>query len=122
MSIVSDHLGGEGRVGFQRCESVDRAAAPPSGGSAKPAFTGARARSGRRRFTLVLTLAKPARVVATVSRKGARKPLGRVRFKARTGRVSKTIRKVAGKRLRKGTYKVVVTVGATSRTLTVKVR
>lgn len=116
--------------GFQACESVDRAAAPggttPGPAPGKPAapapFTAAKATAGKRRFTLRLTLRKAGTVSVKVTRRGARKALGTVRYKARAGRFSRTVTKVRGKRLRRGTYRVVVTVAGTSKTLTVKVR
>lgn len=120
--------------GFQTCESIDRAAArtngPPAGGGspggktpAAPApFTKAKVSGARRTFTLRLELRKAATVSVTVTRRGARKALGRLSYKAKAGRFSRTIRTVRGKRLRRGTYVVVVKVGARSQKLTVKVR
>jgi len=124
--------------GFAACESVDRAGAPPTNGSppgvpggnppsspavkAPAAFTKARATAGRRRFTLSLTLRKAGKVTVTVTRKGARKALGKVTFKAKKGKVRRTIRKVGRRRLSRGTYRLVVKVGATSKKLTVKVK
>lgn len=127
--------------GFQACEAVDRAAAPVvppppaprargdppaapggNGGRPAPAFSAARALGGRRRFTLTLRLAKAATVTVTVSRRGARRPLGRLTFRARKGKGSWTIRKVGRTTLRRGSYRLLVKVGATSKTLDVKVR
>lgn len=120
--------------GFQVCESVDRAAAPvpgpvPPGGDGKPttpttpaAFTKPKAVGGKRRFRLTLQLRAAASVSVTVTRKGAKKAPGKTSFKGRKGAVSRTFTKIGRKRLTRGTYRVVVKVGKTSRTLTVKVR
>ncbi|MEV4422729.1 calcium-binding protein [Patulibacter sp. NPDC049589] len=119
--------------GFTSCESLDRAAAPPvedpKKGKTDPgkqtapaAFTGAKAVAGRRRFSLSLTLRAAAKVTVTVTRKGARKALGKVTFKAKKGKVKRGFSKIGRKRLTRGTYRVVVRVGKTSRTLTVKVK
>jgi hypothetical protein len=130
-SAVVDAIDVVAGDGFQACESVDRAAAPggtPGPGPGKQAaagpapFTGAKATAGKRRFTLRMTLRKAATVSVKVTRRGAKKALGTVRYKAKAGRFTRTITKVRGKRLRRGTYKLVVTVAGTSKALTVKVR
>lgn len=118
---------------FQTCESVDRAAAPAppgpvdgGGGKTTPAspavLASAKAVAGRRRFRLTLVLRKAATVTVTVTRKGAKKALGRTSFRAKKGTVRRTITKVGRRRIGRGTYRVVVKVGKTTRTFTVKVK
>ncbi len=117
--------------GFQACESVDRAAPPAGGGGGgggggkavtPAAFSKAKVTGARRAFTLRLTLRKAATVTVTVTRNGSRKALGAVRYKARKGSFSRTIRKVRGKSLRRGGYRVVVKAGGKTQTLKVTVR
>lgn len=123
--------------GFQTCESIDRSA-PRAGGPAAPGgpkapgtgvppstvapFSGAKLTGARRQFRLRLTLPRAATVSVTVTRSGARKALGRISYKAKAGRFSRTIRSVRGKRLRRGTYLVVIEVGSRSQKLKVKIR
>ncbi|MEV4418757.1 hypothetical protein AB0L40_02135 [Patulibacter sp. NPDC049589] len=103
--------------------------APPAGGGSSAgtkrpalAFRAAKAVAATRGFRLQLTLAKAATVSVTVTRRGAKKALGILRYKAKKGPFRRTITKVHGKRLKRGTYKVVVTSGKTKKTLTVRVR
>lgn len=129
-TAVVDQLDIVASDGFTVCESIDRAGASPPGtnppGKSTPTvpapFTAAKATAGKRRFTLKLTLRKAATVSVKVTKRGAKKALGTVKYKAKAGKFSRTIRKVRGRTLRRGTYKVVVTVSGTSKTLTVKVR
>lgn len=107
---------------------------PPGGGTSPPgtgapptrittsAFTAARVTGARRSFTLSLTLPKAAKITVTVHRKGVRKALGKLTYKARKGSFKHTIAKVGKHRLKKGTYKVVVTAGTTTKALSVRVR
>jgi len=60
-------------------------------------------------------------VQITVTRKGAKKPLGSVSFKAKKGNFSRTVTTVGGQRLRPGRYAVAIKVGATMKTFTVRV-
>jgi hypothetical protein len=60
-------------------------------------------------------------VQITVTRKGAKKPLGTVTFKAKKGNFSRTVATVGWQRLRPGRYVVAIKVGATKKTLTVRV-
>jgi hypothetical protein len=98
----------------------------PSGGgpspTAKPAFTAAKVVGGKRALTVRLTLRKAATVTITVTRRGARKALGSLRYKAKKGTFRHTVTKVRGKRLKRGTYKVAIKAGATAKTLTARVR
>ena len=57
----------------------------------------------------------------TVTRKGAKKPLGSVSFKAKKGNFSRTVTTVGGRRLRPGRYVVAIKVGTTKKTLTLRV-
>lgn len=117
---------------FANCESVDRAAAAPTppggrpGPGARPAtpaaFTKARLTAGKRRFTISLTLRSAMKVTITVTRKGARRALGKVTYTGRKGTFRRTVTKVGNKRLRRGTYRVVIKAGSTSKTLSVKVK
>ena len=68
-----------------------------------------------------MTLSRAATVRITVTRKGAKKPLGTLTYKAKKGDFRRTITTVGGKRLRPGTYKVVIKVGATTKALVVRV-
>ncbi|HWK29363.1 MAG TPA: hypothetical protein VNS09_22560 [Solirubrobacter sp.] len=104
---------------------------PPGGGAAPPppkpsagpaAFTSARAAAARRAFTLSLKLPKAAKVTVTVYRKGAKKALGKLTYKAGKGTFKRRITNVGGHRLKQGAYRVVVAVGATTKTLSVSVR
>ncbi|MDW5593144.1 calcium-binding protein [Conexibacter stalactiti] len=125
--------------GFQACESVDRAAAPapgpapggqqPVGPAQRRAATGtppalrtASARGGTRRFTLTLALRRASTVTITVTRRGARRPLGKITLRARKGTTTRTIRAFGRRALRAGSYRVVIRAGATSQTLAVRVR
>jgi Ca2+-binding RTX toxin-like protein len=134
-SAQVDALDVIGTDGFQVCESVDRAAAPAgppppgpgTGGAAAPRVAAvklslAKATAGRRRFTVAFTLDRAATVTVTVTRKGARKALGSVSFRGRAGRNTRIVKKVRGRALARGTYKLSVKVGRTARTLTVRVR
>lgn len=101
---------------------------PPAGGGSTtdpkpaPAFSAAKITGAKHAFSLRLTLAKATTVRVTVTRRGARKALGTLTYKAKKGSFTRKIAKVRGKRLRRGTYKVVVQAGATKKTLTVRVR
>lgn len=128
-----------GQDGFQLCETVDRAAAPvpPPVGPQQPVgpaprrakdptppatLRSASARGGTRRFTLTLALRRASTVTITVTRRGARRALGKVTVRARRGTTTRTIRALGRRALRAGSYRVVIRVGATSQTLTVRVR
>ncbi len=122
-----------GADGFQVCETVDRAAAPapaptPTPTPGTPAVTpavlapGAKVTAGKRRFTVVFTLRRAATVTLTVTKKGARKALGKVTIKAKKGKTTRAITKIGKRKLAKGTYKVVLKVGSSSKTFSVKVR
>ncbi|MDX8152429.1 calcium-binding protein [Patulibacter brassicae] len=111
------------------CEAVDRAvpgtgpdrpgAPPASGGGAR--LLRASARPLRAGIALSLRVSAPTTVTVAV-RRGARS-LGRVRFRVpRAGGWSRSIRSVGGRRLRRGTYRLRVSTGASSRTLTARVR
>jgi Ca2+-binding RTX toxin-like protein len=123
--------------GFQLCESVDAAAlatpgpapgttppatTPPAKTSAPSTLQKAGATGGRKRLTLSLTLRRAATVTITVTRSGARKPLGKVTIKAKAGKTTRVLRKVGRTALRAGRYRVVVRVGTTTKTFTVRVR
>jgi hypothetical protein len=99
---------------------------PPGGATTKPkptpAFSAAKAIAAKRAFTLRLTLPKAATVRVTVTRKGAKKALGTLTYKAKKGTLTRKIAKVRGKRLKRGTYTIVVQAGATKKTLTVRVK
>lgn len=125
-----------GQDGFQLCETVDRAAAPgptppappqpvgptPRRAGAPSALRTASARGGNRRFTLTLALRRATTVTITVTRRGARRPLGKVTLRARRGTTSHTIRAIGRRALRAGRYRVVIRAGGKSQTLTVRVR
>lgn len=124
--------------GFQSCETVDRAAAPgpppvgpqPPVGPAQrrtavatpPVLRSARARSGTRRFTLTLALRRATTVTITVTRRGARRPLGTITLRGRRGTSSHTIRRLGRRALSAGRYRVVIRAGGKSQTLDVRVR
>jgi hypothetical protein len=96
----------------------------PGGGGTKPsapAFSAAKVVSGKRAFTVQAQLSQAATVRITVTRKGAKKPLGTVTYKAKKGNFSRTVTTVGGQRLRPGRYAVAIKVGATQKTLTVRV-
>jgi len=98
---------------------------PPGGGSGTkpaPVFSAAKAIAAKRAFVVRLKLAKAATVTITVTRRGAKKALGKLTYKAKKGAFTRKITKVRGKRLTRGTYKVVVRAGTTTKTLSVKVR
>lgn len=57
----------------------------------------------------------------TVTRKGAKKPLGSVTYKGKVGNFSRTVKAIGGKRLGPGRYVVAIKAGATTKTLTVRV-
>lgn len=86
-----------------------------------PAFSAAKATAAKGAFTVRMTLSQAASVRITVTRKGAKKALGTVTFKAKKGDFRRTITAVGGKRLRPGTYNVVIKVGATTKALVVRV-
>lgn len=97
---------------------------PAAGAPAKPAaaFTAAKAVAARRAFTLRLTLRQAATVRVAIARKGSRKVLGRLTFKVgRKGAFARRIAVVGGRRLRPGAYTVAITVGATRKTVGVRV-
>lgn len=139
-----------GQDGFQVCESVDRAAPPapgpgpgsrpgpggsgggtgngPNGPSGRPRglvgapLRAASASGGARRVTLSLTLRRATTVTVTVTRRGARRALGKVTFRAKAGRSTRTLTSVGRRALRPGSYRLVVRAGASTRTFTVRVR
>jgi hypothetical protein len=97
----------------------------PAGGqgkSAAPTFSAAKAIAGKGAFTVQLKLGQATTVRLTVTRKGAKKPLGTVTYKAKAGNFSRTVTKVGGKRLQPGRYAVAIKAGATTKTLSVQVR
>lgn len=98
---------------------------PPSAGgqgkSTVPAFSAAKVVPGKGAFTVQAKLSQAATVQITVTRKGARKPLGTVTFKAKKGNFSRSVTAVGGHRLQPGRYLVAIKVGATKKTLTVRV-
>jgi hypothetical protein len=85
------------------------------------ALVAAKASAERSAFTLEVTLREPAAVRVTVTRKGAKKALGTLTFKAKAGKFKRRIAKVGGKRLAPGPYAVAVKVGPTTKTLSVRV-
>jgi len=89
--------------------------------SSTPAFSGATVTAAKHAFTLRLKLPRAATVRVTVTRKGAKKALGTLAYKAKKGTFKHTIAKVGGQRLRPGTYKVLIKVGSTTKSLTVRV-
>ncbi len=96
----------------------------PAAAPAKPAaaFSAVKATAAKRAFTLRLTLRKAATVRIVVARRGARRALGTLTFKARRkGAFTRRIAVVGGRRLRPGSYTVAITVGPTRKTLTVRV-
>jgi hypothetical protein len=97
---------------------------PAGGGQGKssaPTFSAAKAIAGKGAFTVQLKLAKATTVRVTVARKGAKKPLGTITYKAKAGNFSRTVKAVGGKRLGPGKYVVRVKAGTTTKTLTVRV-
>jgi hypothetical protein len=86
------------------------------------AFSAAKAIAAKRAFTLRLTLPKAATVRVTITRKGAKKALGTLTYKAKKGAFSRKITKVRGHRLSRGTYKIAIQAGTTKKTLTVSVK
>lgn len=124
---VTPPSGGGGTTTTTPAPGGGTTAPPPGGGTTTkpkptPAFSAAKAIAAQRAFTLRLTLAKAATVRVTVTRRGAKKALGTVTYKAKKGAFARKIAKVRGTRLKRGTYTVVVAVGATKKTLTVRVR
>lgn len=96
----------------------------PGGRSTKPtapAFSAAKVVPGKRAFTVQAKLSQAGTVQITVTRKGAKKPLGAVTYKAKKGNFSRTVTTVGGQRLRPGRYVVAIKVGTTKKTLTVRV-
>ncbi|MCW2993265.1 MAG: Hemolysin-type calcium-binding region [Conexibacter sp.] len=120
--------------GFQLCEAIDRAVPlPPAPGptptpptppktSAPAALQKATATGGRKRLTLTLTLRRASTITITITRVGARKALGKLTIKAKAGKSTRVVRKVGKRTLRAGRYRVVVRVGTTTKTFTVRVR
>lgn len=120
------------------CTTVDLPAADPgTGGSPEngpagtpvptptpPAFSTITLKGKKGAFKLSLIAAVPTSITVTVTRKGAKKPLGKTTFKATKAEVpvSRTFRKIGGKSLKAGTYKVKLEAGQTKRTLSVKVK
>jgi hypothetical protein len=98
---------------------------PPAGRTPSsptaPAFSAAKASAAKGAFTVRMTLSQAATVRITVTRKGAKKALGTLTYKAKKGNFQRTITKVGGKRLRPGTYNVVIKIGATTKALVVRV-
>jgi len=86
-----------------------------------PAFSGAKVIAAKRGFKVQLQLPQAATVRITVTRKGAKKALGTLTYKAKKGSFKRTVTKVGGKRLRPGPYKVAIKVGSTTKTLPVQV-
>lgn len=91
------------------------------GKSAAPTFSGAKTIAGRGSFTVQMKLRQAVSVRITVTRKGAKKPLGTVTYKAKAGSFSRTVKKLGGKPLRPGRYVVAIKAGATTKTLAVVV-
>ena len=94
------------------------------GGSGKPsgsALETAKAIPGKGSFTVQVGLRQAATVRVTVTRKGAKKALGTLTYKAKAGTFKRKITTVGGKRLSPGTYTVVVAVGSTTKKLTVTI-
>ncbi len=85
------------------------------------ALSAAKATPGKRSFTVQVGLRQAATVRVTVTRKGAKKALGTLTYKAKAGNSSHKITTVGGKRLTAGSYKVLIKVGPTARTLIVRV-
>jgi hypothetical protein len=97
-------------------------APPASPAPAKAAaFSAAKVTTAKGALIVRLQLAQAATVHITVTRKGAKKPLGTLAYKAKKGAFKHKITRLGGKRLRPGMYKVAISVGATTRTLTVRV-
>ncbi|MBS1676047.1 MAG: hypothetical protein JST08_01555 [Actinobacteria bacterium] len=101
--------------------------AKPRGGGSKegpssaPTISSAKASATRGAFTIQLKLRQAATVRITVTRKGAKKPLGTLTYKAPKGTFSRKITKVGGKPLRPGPYTVVIKAGSTTKSLAVRV-
>ena len=94
------------------------------GGSGKPsgsALETAKAIPGKGSFTVQVGLRQAATVRVTVTRKGAKKALGTLTYKAKAGTFKRKITTVGGKRLSPGTYTVVIAVGSTTKKLTVTI-
>ncbi len=88
-----------------------------------PALALAKALPAKKAFVLSLTFRRPALVSVTVTRKGAKKPLGTVSYIVKKkGIDNRRITKVRGKALKRGVYRVVVKVGAAKKALMVSVR
>lgn len=88
-----------------------------------PALTLAKALPAKKAFVLRLTFRRPAIVKVTVTRKGAKKPLGTVTYTVKKKGVNnRRVTKIRGKALKPGVYRVVVKVGASTKTLTVRVK
>lgn len=98
----------------------------PSGGTQKkpsaPTLSAAKATAEKGAFTLEVTLRQASTVRVSVTRKGAKKPLGSVTYKAKAGKSKRKIASVGGKKLAPGSYKLGVKVGSTTKALTVQVR
>jgi hypothetical protein len=98
---------------------------PPSGRTpakpSPPTFSAAKATAEKRAFTIEVTLRQGSTVRVTVTRKGAKKALGKVTYTAKAGKSKRKIAVVGGKRLAPGTYKIALKVGSTTKTLTVRV-
>jgi hypothetical protein len=95
--------------------------ARPSSKSSAAVLTAATAVPGKRSFTVQVGLRQAATVRVTVTRKGSKKALGTLTYKAKKGNSQHKITSVRGKRLSPGTYKVAITVGSTTKKLTVRV-
>ena len=100
-------------------------ATPTPGAKPKPApaLALAKALPAAKAFVLRLTFRRPALVSVTVTRRGAKKPLGTFTYIVKKkGMNNRRITKVRGKALKRGVYRVVVKVGAAKKVLTVSVR
>ena len=110
------------------CESVDRAGATGAGGSGPAGKVAARLRGGasrRRGVRLAVTLPAAARVTIRFERKQGRRfrTVGRVRERLAAGTTTIRIRKVGGRKLKPGRWRIRVSApGLTTKTVKFKVR
>lgn len=87
-----------------------------------PTLSAAKATAEKGAFTLEVTLRQASTVRVTVTRKGAKKALGSVTYKAKAGKSKRKIVSVGGKKLTPGSYKLAIKVGSTTKGLAVQVR
>jgi len=113
--------GGSGTQPSTGGSTTKRPAGNPPSKSSATALTAAKAIPGKRSFTVQVGLRQAATVRVTVTRKGTKKPLGTFTYKAKKGTSQHKITTVRGKRLSPGAYKVAITVGSTTKKLTVRV-